>query len=141
MFAGVGLTCFFLASSSFLDVHSSFLSLNLSLFHILLASFAPQILSFPSVESMPLRTFFSSAGFLSSSMSDTLKFSFIPYPVQSKLIFLVVLVGGNNLTYNLILCLIGIVVLGYEAQTVNNSSELLKLISHLSRQIQRLSIF
>ena len=59
MFAGVGLACFFLVSSSFLDVHSFFLSLNLSLFHISLASFAPQILSFPSVENMPLRTFFS----------------------------------------------------------------------------------
>ena len=74
-------------------------------------------------------------------MPDTLKFPFIPYPAQSKLIFLVVLVGENNLTCNLIVCLIGILVLGYEAQMVNNSSELLKLISHLSTQIQCLSIF
>lgn len=105
-----------------------FLSLYLFLFFtylcvLPLASFPPPILCLRFVESRLLRTFFQ-ASLVSFSMPDSLKFLLIPYPAQSKPIFLVLLVGANNLPYNLIVCMIGLVLLRYKGQMVSNSPEL-----------------
>ena len=105
-----------------------FLSLYLFLFFtylcgLPLASFPPPILCLRFVESRLLRTFFQ-ASLVSFSMPDSLKFLLIPYPAQSKPIFLVLLVGANSLPYNLIVCMIGLVLLRYKGQMVSNSPEL-----------------
>lgn len=139
LFTGNGLTWACLISSSFLDPIPFSKPFIFSLFHI--SVFYPshplphQFCAFCLWKACHLRTFFQ-AGLLFSSMPDTLKFPLLLYPAQPKLIFSVLLVGENNLTCNLIVCMIGIVLLGHEAQMVNNSSELLKLVWCLSRQIK-----
>lgn len=122
----------------------TFLSLYLFFFHIFMC-FTPCILCptnfVPSFCWKHTTEDFFQATLLFFSMPDTPKFPLSPYPAQSKIISLVLLIGENYLTCNLIVCVIGIAPLVYKAQMIHNSCELLKLVVCLSRQIKHLSIF